>query len=288
MKNYLINFSRNRFSFFVCCSLLVVLLLCLWLVFKTNERENGIDEVGNENVSSNPHRLAKLEDVSEKGVINIKVFDQEFAAFIFDISQDEINFFYQNIDGEKYRTFSNLAQQLARDSISLRFAMNAGIFDAHKKPEGLFLTKKDTISPLNLQDGFGNFYLKPNGVFYLTTEGRLGVLESEEFANTKIEALYATQSGPMLLRDGVIHPAFNAGSKNLFVRNGVGILSPQQAVFLISKAPVNFFDFASVFQTYFNCENALYLDGAISEIYFPSMEEKNKHGSFSGIIGVVD
>jgi uncharacterized protein YigE (DUF2233 family) len=57
----------------------------------------------------------------------------------------------------------------------------------------------------------------------------------------------------------------------LNLRNGVGIISKNTkskiVVLAISDSKVNFYDFALLFKEILGCENALYLDGAISKMY---------------------
>ena len=69
------------------------------------------------------------------------------------------------------------------------------------------INKIDTI-----QNGYGNFYLQPNGILYLTKDNKGVVCSTKDFINENIN--YATQSGPMLVVKGKIHSMFNKGSKN--------------------------------------------------------------------------
>ena len=89
----------------------------------------------------------------------------------------------------------------------------------------------------------------------------------------------------MLVLDGQIHPAFKEGSKNLNIRNGVGILPNNKVVFAMSKSEINFYDFAKFFQN-LGCKNALYLDGFVSRCYFPEKNWTQTDGNFGVIIGV--
>jgi uncharacterized protein YigE (DUF2233 family) len=89
----------------------------------------------------------------------------------------------------------------------------------------------------------------------------------------------------MLLIDGEFHPAFKYGSKNLNIRNGVGILPDGKVVFAISREEVNLYDFAEFFKK-LNCKNALYLDGFVSRAYFADEDWKQLDGNFGVIVGV--
>ena len=113
--------------------------------------------------------------------------------------------------------------------------------------------------------GEGNFYLKPNGVFFLKG-GRPQVMETDAFARARIAPDFATQSGPMLVIDGRIHPKFNEASENLKRRNGVGVAG-EQAIFAIADLPVSFHHMARLFRDGYGVKNALFLDGSISSLH---------------------
>ncbi|MEM8908310.1 MAG: phosphodiester glycosidase family protein [Bacteroidota bacterium] len=211
--------------------------------------------------------------------------NQAFTAFILDLTQHEVTF--APAPTNTFQTITDLKTKIEQKGQALQFATNAGIFKKNGRPEGLFVSQGKTISPLNLKDGNGNFYMKPNGVFYITTAGKAGILESQEYQDQHPEVAFATQSGPLLMQNGDIHPALRQGSKNLRLRSGVGILSSQQAVFVISQKPVNFYDFTDVFHQHYGCQDILYLDGVISEMYVPDLGLTKTGQDFSGIIAVV-
>jgi uncharacterized protein YigE (DUF2233 family) len=91
----------------------------------------------------------------------------------------------------------------------------------------------------------------------------------------------------MLITKGIIHPKFNYGSKNKNIRSGVGIMENGNVVFAISRNLVNFHDFATFFRDVLNCENALYLDGAISEMYLYDLAPEHNGGHFGPMISVI-
>ncbi|HBS32708.1 MAG TPA: hypothetical protein DEA40_13365, partial [Parvularcula sp.] len=82
---------------------------------------------------------------------------------------------------------------------------------------------------------------------------------------------FATQSGPMLVIGGAIHPKFLPEGTSRKRRNGVGVRADGTLVFAISDTPVTFHEFASYFRDALNCPDALYLDGAISRIFAPEI-----------------
>jgi uncharacterized protein YigE (DUF2233 family) len=162
--------------------------------------------------------------------------------------------------------------------------MNGGMFTPEYTPVGLYIQNFKTIRKINNVSGGGNFGLKPNGIFYLTADNKAVICKTEDFKNNG-KVKYATQSGPMLLINGQVHPAFNKNSENFNIRNGVGILPDGSVLFAISKEGVTFYDFAMFFKNK-GCKNALYLDGAISQMYCPEKGMLQMDEKFGVIIGV--
>jgi uncharacterized protein YigE (DUF2233 family) len=155
---------------------------------------------------------------------------------------------------------------LATQSKTLKFAMNAGMFDENQRPVGLYVEDGKQAKKLNRRNGAGNFHLKPNGVFYIA-RGKPGVLDSEAYARSGIKPDFASQSGPMLVINGAIHPKFSPAGTSRKIRNGVGIDAAGTAVFAISDQAVTFYEFASLFRDQLKCDNALFLDGSVSGLY---------------------
>ena len=123
------------------------------------------------------------------------------------------------------------------------------------------------MSPLNTADAPGNFFMKPNGVFFIDKQGRPGVLETGAYAAAKPAVEFATQSGPMLVIDGAIHPRFEPDGSSRYSRNGVGIDREGRAVFAISTTAVSLGVFARLFRDELGCANALFFDGGISALH---------------------
>ncbi len=61
--------------------------------------------------------------------------------------------------------------------------MNAGMYKQDNSPLGLFIDKKKIVTALDTTNGNGNFYLKPNGVFYITINNIAAVCTTEKLAN---------------------------------------------------------------------------------------------------------
>lgn len=195
-----------------------------------------------------------------------------------------LQLYYKNTDGKPYKSIGSLKYQLSKKGDSLVFAMNAGMFTQEGTPLGLYIENGKVITPLNtVKKAYGNFYLQPNGVFYLTKDGTSHICKTTEFKLTD-QIHFATQSGPMLLINGAVHPKFNKDSENKNIRNGVGILPDGSMLFVMSKEPVNLYSFAILFKQH-GCQNALYLDGYVSQTYLPSENWIQTGGPFGVIIG---
>jgi uncharacterized protein YigE (DUF2233 family) len=210
--------------------------------------------------------------------------DDHILSYTVDLKTQDLQLYWKNDKGEILRTIQNLKTHVESKNLTLIFAMNGGMFKKDNSPQGLFIQNTKTLSPLDTTNGNGNFYLKPNGIFYITADNIPFVCKTSDFPiNVKIN--YATQSGPMLVIDGKIHSAFKEGSTNLNIRNGVGILPDNKVIFAISKKEINFYDFAKYFRS-LGCKNALYLDGFVSRTYLPEKNRMETDGNFGVMIGV--
>ena len=168
-------------------------------------------------------------------------------------------------DGKPLRSFAKL--KAAGGKAPVAFAMNAGMFDARGLPVGLLVIDGKPQKPLAQGKGSGNFFLKPNGVFYEDATG-WHVVDTATYATDQHDGLtFATQSGPMLLIDGKLNDQFIDDSSSLKWRSGVCARSPHEVVFAVSEAPVNFHTFGRLFRDKLGCRDALYLDGSISQFY---------------------
>jgi uncharacterized protein YigE (DUF2233 family) len=213
------------------------------------------------------------------------ISDENVISYRVDTKQQQLNFYWKDNKNELFRSLGNLKNWLALNKETLLFAMNGGMYKTDNSPLGLFIQNGKTYSPINKKMGSGNFYMKPNGIFYLSENNTAVICKTENFINSG-KVKFATQSGPMLVIDGKIQADFTQGSKNTNIRNGVGILPDGKVIFAMSKTDVNFYDFANYFKKT-GCKNALYLDGFVSRTYLPEQNWNQLDGDFGVIIGVV-
>lgn len=218
-------------------------------------------------------------------------FAQEKETFpilsvIINPAEQQLAFYWKDKNGRTYANVKGLKSALAKENKELIFAMNGGMYLKDRSPQGLYIEKGKTLKKPNLvQHAYGNFYLQPNGIFYLTDDDKAVVCTTDNFEDQG-NICYATQSGPMLVIDGKLHPKFTQGSANVHIRNGVGILPNGNILFAMSKETINLYDFASYFEQQ-GCKNALYLDGFVSRMYLPAKNWEQVEGNFGVIIGEV-
>lgn len=228
---------------------------------------------------------------------NATYADVAFTVCRADPAHDALQIFLRDQAGRNYGQFAAIETALNAEGETLAFAMNAGMFHIDRTPVGLFIEDGDVRAPLNTATGRGNFYIKPNGVFFLTKAGDAGVVTTDVFAQTYarengagagLDAIaLATQSGPMLVVEGEIAPRLLPHSTSRFVRNGVGVTAQGDVVFAIANAPVNFHTFASLFRDELGAVNALYLDGAISRLHAPELGRSDPGVRLGPTLGAV-
>ncbi len=219
-----------------------------------------------------------------------QAFDKTpFIVCSFDPQSTDIRLFHTAPDGEIYGQFDRLAETLEGQGETLLFAMNAGMYHKDRSPVGLYVEDHKQASRLQLGESPGNFGMVPNGVFVLGA-GSTGVYESEAFARMafRVPPRFVTQSGPMLVIDGELHPAFNADGTSKHRRNGVGVSADGIVHFAVSDVPVNFHTFARLFRDELNTPNALYLDGKVSKIYSAELARNEKGLDMGPIVAVVE
>jgi uncharacterized protein YigE (DUF2233 family) len=216
-----------------------------------------------------------------------KTFDgAKFTVCPFDPRRDDIRLFLRGPDDKPYGSLAALAAALKAKGETLVFAMNAGMFKDDQFPVGLYVEDRRKLHEADTRGGATNFHLKPNGVFWIG-DGVAGVTETSRYLASPPPARYATQSGPMLVIDGRIHPKIKPNGASLKLRNGVGACDRDALVFAIADEPVSFDAFARLFRDGLGCQNALFLDGSVSSLYAPELDRDDELAPIGPIVGVV-
>lgn len=215
------------------------------------------------------------------------VFDgAPFTTCKIDLTQDELRLFLRDPDGAIYGTFGRVDQGLPPGR-RLGVAMNAGMFHEDRAPVGLYVENGVEEMRVITSDGPGNFGLLPNGVLCLN-DGAAQIVESRAFAQDPPACRDATQSGPMLVIDGELHPRFIPDGSSRNIRNGVGVDETGRILHLvISDVPVNFHHFARFFRDYLGVPQALYFDGRVSRLHAPAIGRSDFGLPIGPIIGTV-
>lgn len=183
--------------------------------------------------------------------------------------------------------FSSLNSALKAEGKELVFAMNAGMFAKNLSPLGHYVELGVTTRKVITKGSSFNFGMLPNGVFCINEDG-FDVIETKRFVSRAPKCAFATQSGPMLVIDGELHPRFIPNSTSRYVRNGVGVSDDKtQAYFVISNRPINFHSFARIFQEGLKVRQALFFDGNVSRLYAGELGRNDFGRAVGPIVGLV-
>ena len=218
---------------------------------------------------------------------DIEYRDNGYTLCMVDVAAADLRLFLYGADDILFGQFSAIEDALEFDGQTLLFAMNAGMYHSDRSPVGHYLENGEEFMDVVPNAGPGNFGLVPNGIFCIRPN-RADVIETQAFLAKRPDCQYATQSGPMLVIDGELHPRFLENGTSKYVRNGVGTTADgRYAVFVISKKAVNFHEFGSLFRDGLGMPSALYFDGNISRLHAPELNRSDIGFALGPIVGVV-
>jgi uncharacterized protein YigE (DUF2233 family) len=209
-----------------------------------------------------------------------------FTVCLMDTRRDDLRLMTKDRSGAPLRSFANVSDALGRRAHDLRFAVNAGMFDDSGAPIGLYVENGRTLKAANTNEGPGNFHMMPNGVFSVDGDGVVHVETTQDFLARGAAPQWATQSGPMLVIGGALHPQIQEDGPSRLIRNGVGVRGARLAVFAISDDPVSFGRFARLFRDELGCTDALFFDGTVSSLWAPALNRRDS-GAPLGPMAVV-
>lgn len=213
-------------------------------------------------------RPSPLASCVKPALLSVEYAGARFDVVCVPLAKASVRVYWKDPAGKAFGSLEALAASLPEPAIAIT---NAGIFEPGQVPTGLLISGGQTLHALNVDAGEGNFYLAPNGVFFVGSDGA-AVMETSAFARRgDSDVRDATQSGPLLVAGGTIHRQFARRSTNTAIRSGVGVRGPHEVWLAISRSEVNLWTFAALFRDRLGCEDALYLDGAISELITPSL-----------------
>ncbi len=218
------------------------------------------------------------ENQLNKNIKRITYLGKNYIVCSVNTNHQNVELFNKNKQGGVY-DLQEVNNEINKRKKKHIFSMNAGMYDKKFSPIGLYVNNGKESHPVNLQQqGYGNFYsLPPNGIFVIDSKGKPEVISTQAFIKKYKPSMVklATQSGPMMVINGKFNKAFNQGSPNLNIRNGIGVDSKGNIIAVISEDEVNFFEFSSLFKDKLHCNNALYLDGVVSQWFAPKLQEKS-------------
>ncbi len=227
---------------------------------------------------ASPVAAVTCEDITSKG--------NSFTVCTVDVGSEDLRLFLRDADGNILGNFANVNAVLEGKALS--FGMNAGMYHEDRAPVGHYVQDGVELMRVVPSAGPGNFGLLPNGVFCVNDESAQ-VYETLDFVDEAPACRDATQSGPMLVIDGALHPRFLKNGTSRYIRNGVGASADgQTAVFAISNSLVTFYEFGSLFRDVLKTPNALYFDGKVSRLYAPELGRSDLGFRLGPIVGVVE
>jgi len=203
------------------------------------------------------------------------------------LADDPLRLWLNDGTGAPFGSFRNIDRALREEGKALGVAMNAGMYHSDRAPVGLYIENGAEKMRVVTSEGPGNFGLLPNGVFCVTG-AKAAVIETRTYAAAPPACDFATQSGPMLVIDGELHPRFLEDGTSRYIRNGVGVSADgSEVVMAISNRAVNFHHFGRLFRDELATPNALFLDGNISRLYAPQIGRSDGGFPMGPVIGTV-
>jgi len=181
---------------------------------------------------------------------------------IFDASS--IKMYWKDSKGIPYMTF----ERLLKANKNIEFITGVGKFSGEFTSTGLFIENGQLVHPIKtVQNTKVNLEVQPYGVFHINASGAF--IDPLQSKRAYKNAIWAIQSGPMLLIDGRINAALPNRTKAL--RNGVGIKKDGKVYFACMEASMR--EFAEHFQKE-DCLNALILESEHPDVWYRGNSRK--------------
>jgi uncharacterized protein YigE (DUF2233 family) len=251
----------------------------------------------NKKLSEKAKRSAELV-YKGQGELLMSYGGDKIRVFVVNVDSSEVELHLSGNPKSKIKdnNFKAIMDVVGQDSLLM--ITNAGMFTPSYEPEGFYLDKTKISFPIDLERKSGglNFYLQPNGVFAIESKKGPQIYKTEDFkvalADTINTFVIGTQSGPMLVypqgEHTIINPEFKKGSPNKKIRSAVAINKqhPSIVIFAISKRDMNFYDFSSFLKDNLGATYALFLDGAISQMYTGPGDSNCIHQGFGPMLSV--
>lgn len=161
------------------------------------------------------------------------------------------------------------------------FVITGAMYESSDKlPPGLLISQGKRLKALNTTtNATGNFFVLPNGVFYLMGN-EAKIVETSAFDDSRNYS-FAIQSGPMLVMNKNVSSSLDPFSPHKNKRCAVGIRSTrsgEEIVFVCSRNDVTFHELATFMSDKFSCRSALHLEsGVFPFISWPGCNYRNSN-----------
>ena len=196
---------------------------------------------------------------------------KRYVICSFDTSKIDVSVHWRDERSKPYVTLLGFKNSQLGRGKPLLLAMNGGMYHEDLRPVGYHVEQRQKLRNANTRRGPGNFHMLPNGIFFIEKK-RIGVMETRAFLRRNRRPQFATQSGPMLVINGRMHPLFKPTWTSAKIRNGVGVSKDGRHVhFVLSDSAVTFYEFARLFPVHLKAYNALFLDGSVSQMWSPEI-----------------
>jgi uncharacterized protein YigE (DUF2233 family) len=120
----------------------------------------------------------------------------DYRVVTLDLAHDNLGLYWRDAEDQAYASIEALRRIGDAQGRPLAFATNAGIYDREFRPLGLTIADGKTLRPINTTQGSGrsgNFGMQPNGIFYVDSGGRAGVVATRTWRERRIDARNPTQ-----------------------------------------------------------------------------------------------
>jgi uncharacterized protein YigE (DUF2233 family) len=101
----------------------------------------------------------------------------------FDLRHYTRSLFWKQPNGEPFESLKNIPRRDGLVGGQLVFATNGGMYQTDRSPLGLYIENGRELRRANTAVGAGNFYIKPNGIFYVSGDSA-SILEMRHFCNS--------------------------------------------------------------------------------------------------------
>ncbi len=211
---------------------------------------------------------------------------EKYETTVIDPKKHKLSLHWKNEKDEPYKSLFAIKKSLEDKGEKILALTNAGIYGKDYAPLGLHIERGQVLRKINKARGGGNFFLKPNSVFLINKKGAQ-IVRTEKLKKTDGIEL-ATQSGPLLFDKKGIHPKFLKDSKSKYIRNAIGVRKDGKIVLALSRIPVTFWELTRFMKEEMECESAMYLDGAISQMWRKGEPVPYVFAPFVGILAVTE